>query len=153
MTLRNLKDTLGVPVTDGSRIAFTAANTSNPNGYCCTGSAGESLSGPSAPNNGNYVVHALSAGVISFTFTAPSSNNVTSVIAAVQADVNGNVRKVGRLAFVQEQKLDTQLVFTPAVAGTRPRLRTGGGQRPRDRRGFSAGAAGPADETHGCRPG
>ena len=52
------------------------------------------MSGPSAPNNGNYVVHTLSVGVISFTFTAPSSNNVTSVIAAVQADVNGNVRKV-----------------------------------------------------------
>ena len=51
------------------------------------GSAGGAIGGGVAtPNDGNFRTFVVSGGQITFSFTAPSSTNVTSVISAISAD-------------------------------------------------------------------
>jgi hypothetical protein len=91
MTLTNIRDAAGNLVPDGTRIALTATLWYNRDGSYPNNSAGGSIGGGvSTPNDGNFRTFVVSGGSITFSFTAPGSANVTSVISAISADGANN---------------------------------------------------------------
>lgn len=91
VTLSNIRDALGNLVPDGTRLAVTASAWYNRDGSYHNGSAGGTISGGApTPNDGSFRTFVVSGGQITFTFTAPTSANVTSVISINSADGSGN---------------------------------------------------------------
>ena len=91
MTLTNIRDAAGNLVPDGTRVALTAGAWYNRDGSWHNRSAGGSIGGGvSTPNNGSMRTLTVTGGQVTFTFTAPTASNVTSVISAVSADGAGN---------------------------------------------------------------
>ena len=87
ITLTNIRDAVGNLVPDGTRIAVTAAVWYNRDGSYTNTSAGGTIDGGAAtPNDGNFRTFVVTGGQVTFSFTAPSSANVTSVISAISAD-------------------------------------------------------------------
>ena len=87
ITLTNIRDAVGNLVPDGTRIAVTAAVWYNRDGSYHNGSAGGAIGGGAAtPNDGNFRTFVVTGGQVTFSFTAPSAANVTSVISAISAD-------------------------------------------------------------------
>jgi hypothetical protein len=99
VTLTNIADHTGALVPDGTRIALTTINWYRASdGGCCNGSTpGPLAGGPPATNDASFIVVTVTGGSATFTFTAPGSNNVTSVISAVSAGPTGN--RVGQTPF------------------------------------------------------
>ncbi len=91
ITLTNIRDAVGNLVPDGTRIAVTAAVWYNRDGSYSNNSAGGTISGGAAtPNDGNFRTFVVTGGQVTFSFTAPSAANVTSVISAISADGANN---------------------------------------------------------------
>jgi hypothetical protein len=93
VSLTNIRDVVGNPVPDGSRIALSARNFNRRDGYCCTGSAGGVfLDGTAAANETGFRVYVVTNGRIDATFQAPNVTSGTAVIVAVGAD-SANARR------------------------------------------------------------
>ena len=91
ITLANIRDALGNLVPDGTRLALTARRWYNRDGSYHNGSAGGALpDGASVPNDGDFRAYVVAGGAITFAFTAPTTANVTSVIAVTAADGANN---------------------------------------------------------------
>jgi hypothetical protein len=91
ITLTNIRDAVGNLVPDGTRIAVTAAVWYNHDGSYSNNSAGGAIGGGAAtPNDGNFRTFVVTGGQVTFSFTAPSAANVTSVISAISADGANN---------------------------------------------------------------
>jgi hypothetical protein len=91
MTLTNIRDAVGNLVPDGTRIAVTAAVWYNRDGGWHNGSAGGAIGGGEAtPNDGSFRTFVVTGGQVTFSFTAPPSANVTTVISAISADGANN---------------------------------------------------------------
>lgn len=91
LTLTNIRDAAGNLVPDGTRIALTAAAWYNRDGSYHNNSAGGTIGGGVAtPNDGSFRTFVVTGGQITFSFTAPGSLNVTSVISAISADGASN---------------------------------------------------------------
>ena len=91
VTLTNIRDTVGNLVPDGAKIAVSAAIWYNPDGSYSNGSAGGAIAGGVAtPNDGNFRTFTVTGGQVTFTFTAPTLINRTSVISFNPADGSGN---------------------------------------------------------------
>jgi hypothetical protein len=98
VTLSNISDHTGAIVPDGTRIAVTSINWYRASdGGCCNGSNPGTLPGTVTPNDGSFRTLTVTGGSVTFNFTAPGTNNVTSVISAVSAGPTGN--RVGQTPF------------------------------------------------------
>jgi hypothetical protein len=91
VTLTNIRDSVGNLVPDGTRIAVTAVVWYNRDGSYSNESAGGTIGGGVAtPNDGGFRTFVVSGGAITFSFTAPGTANVTSVLSVISADGVGN---------------------------------------------------------------
>jgi hypothetical protein len=91
VTVTNIRDSVGNLVPDGTKVVVSAVYWYNPDGSYPNGSAGGTITGGvSTPNDGSWRTFTVTGGQVTFTFTAPASNNVTSVISVNPADGSGN---------------------------------------------------------------
>ena len=97
VTLTNLRETAGNLIPDGARVAISAAAWYNRDGSYSNNSAGGSIAGGVAtPNDGNFRTFTVSGGQVTFTFNAPGTANVTSVLSVLSADGNTGSRVAAR---------------------------------------------------------
>lgn len=101
ITMRQLTDAQGVPVTDGSLIALTAVDWYRPDGNFGNGSLGGTMvGGISSPNDGSFRAYAVAGGTATATYSSQGKfvdvgNTATAVVSVLPAFPNGS--RVGTL--------------------------------------------------------
>ncbi len=135
VTLSGMRDALGNPVPDGTRVALTAANFARLDGYCCTGSVGgEFLDGAPVPNDGRMRAYTVAGGRVEATYSPTgielSVGDVrTAVFVAVIANAANNKQSdhpfaAGSITVSSATAATMAASPTSLVADTLPRLST-----------------------------
>jgi hypothetical protein len=92
VTVSGLTDAQGRVVPDGTKVAITAQPWYRlaDGGWNNNSAGGTMTGGDPTPNDGRFRTYQVTGGQVTFSFTAPSTANVTSVISAISADGANN---------------------------------------------------------------